>query len=235
MANNNINYSSAIAILTILNFWSWLQMRLQWLYTRKVSAASGRAAFHPSALMYVHTPLEHTVVLKSVWGQITDLQFGEVLLKLLKAHPCIKINQQNYKRDRFPFMSIKWSNCLRLSGSLMVSWSCEGTNQNSPCSVGRSLSLSCSDVAIAAQSLDLQAGGGATPQGSRTRTRRINRSLPSLRLPCEWNMLLVYAKTVYAMSCIRMWQIQKLKYMTNPHAQLQWLNTHGLSRVQKQF
>lgn len=60
--------------------------------TRKVSAATSRAAFHPSALMYGHIPLEHTVILKSVWGQITDLQFGEVLLKLLKAHPCMKRN-----------------------------------------------------------------------------------------------------------------------------------------------
>lgn len=71
----------------IYNGQTILQFCKKILDTRKVSAATSRAAFHPSALMYGHIPLEHLVILKSVWADITDLQFGEVLLKLFKAHP----------------------------------------------------------------------------------------------------------------------------------------------------
>ena len=55
--------------------------------TWEVPAASSRAALHPAALVDGHCPVNSTVILQRVRGQVTDLDSGEVPLEVLIRHP----------------------------------------------------------------------------------------------------------------------------------------------------
>lgn len=55
--------------------------------TRVVSAASGRAASDPAALVHRDGPLVDLVVLQGVGREVADLDLCVVLLEVLKGHP----------------------------------------------------------------------------------------------------------------------------------------------------